>query len=88
MSGECAAYLLKLLKVRLDRTYRARAEVFFTGEPFRTQETKAWLLGEESVLSDLIEAFEEKVLSVVEEEESEEPVRHPSVRGPRPHPAG
>jgi hypothetical protein len=90
MSGDCAAYLLRLLKQRLERTYHARAQVFFPGEPNRTQEGRIALIAEEGVLQDFIDAFEDRKqgFSAIEEEESEERVRNPSVRRSRPDPAG
>jgi hypothetical protein len=87
LGAEVTGHFLTLIRMRLERTYQARAEVYFHGEPFRTQESKAWLLGEETVLQDIVEAFESKDFSQIEETD-EERVRNPSVRRPRPHPPG
>jgi hypothetical protein len=78
-------HLVKILKQRLDQTYEIRAGVFCPGEPHKTQEVKAHLLGIEGELADLIEAFDEKDLSQLEEQDSEERVRNPSVRRPSSH---
>jgi len=89
IEGSVSTYFLSLIRSRLDRTWQARANVFYMGEPQRTQENKVWLLGEESVLQDIIDAFESKDLSVVEEVETdEEHIRHSPLRRPRTHPAG
>ena len=69
--GEVTAYLLGLLKAKLDHTYHLRAGVYFPGEPNRTQEGKAQLLGMEAELADLIQALEEKDLSQLVEESDE-----------------
>lgn len=67
--SEVTRHFLGLLHARLDQTFGLRAEVFFPGEPQKTQEGKAHLLGMEAAFGELIEAFEEKDLSVLEEEE-------------------
>jgi hypothetical protein len=73
----------ELLKKRLDEAYAQRAEVYFPGEPYKTQESKANLLGVEGELADLVQMFEEKDLSQLEESAiDEERVRNP----PRPRP--
>lgn len=76
--------LLNLLRMRLDLTFQMRASVFFPGEPNKTQEGKAMLIGEEGVLNDLIDAFQEQDLSQIHEaEESEiEQIRNTPVRRP------
>jgi hypothetical protein len=80
------SYFLSLLQSRLDHTFQLRAAVFFPGEPQKTQEGKATLLGMESELGDLIEAFEEKDLSVLEvEEQADERVRNTSERRSSSH---
>lgn len=74
---------VKTLKNRLDLTYRLRSEVFFPGEPNKTQEAKANLLGCEGELGELVDAFESKNLDMLEvqETDSAEPVRNsPRVR--------
>ena len=75
-------HFVTLLKSRLDLTYRFRSEVFFPGEPNRTQETKATLLGCEGELGEIVEAFERKSLESLEiqEQDSAEPVRNSPVR--------
>lgn len=84
--NEGTRYFLKVLHDMLDRTYETRANVFFPGEPQKTQEGKATLLGMEHVLDDLIQAIEEKDLSQLETQEPEvEQVRYPSVRRPGSH---
>jgi hypothetical protein len=89
LEGECCLYFLSLIKARLENAYQARSEVFFFGEPQRTQEGKVWLLGEENVLQDIIESFKEKDLSLIEEAQSdEEHIRNSALRRPHPHPAG
>lgn len=80
------SYFLSLLKSRLDHTFQLRAEVFFPGEPQKTQEGKATLLGMEDELADLIEAFTEKDLEVLEvEEKVDEQIRHSPERRPSSH---
>jgi len=79
-------YLLSLLHSRLDHTFALRAQVFFPGEPHKTQEGKATLLGMEGELGDLIEAFSEKDLSLLEvEEASDEQIGHSPERRPGSH---
>lgn len=70
--SEVTRHVLVLLHKRLDETFLMRAETFFPGEAHKTQEQKAMLLGEESALKDFIEALEERDLSQIEEEESED----------------
>lgn len=74
--------LVKILKSRLDLTYQLRSAVFFPGEPNKTQEAKANLLGCEGELGEIVEAFERKSLESLEiqEQESAEPVRNSPVR--------
>lgn len=79
-------YFHTLLKKRLDDVYAMRADVYFPGEPYRTQESKATLLGMEGELADWIEAFDEKDLSQLEESDvDEERVRNPSRPRPGAH---
>lgn len=79
--SEVTRHVLSLLHKRLDDTFMMRAETFFPGEAYKTQEQKAMLLGEESALKDFIEALEEKDLSQIQDEESEsEQVGYPSER--------
>lgn len=78
-------YFVKILNQRLDQTHELRGDVYCPGEPYKTQEVKAHLLGIEGELADLLEAFEQKDLSQLEEQDSEERVRNPSVRRPSPH---
>lgn len=79
-------YFLSLLKSRLDHTFQLRAAVFFPGEPQKTQEGKATLLGMEGELADIIEAFEETDLSLLEvEEKADEQVGHSPERRPSSH---
>lgn len=75
-------HFVSLLKSRLDLTYRLRSDVFFPGEPNKTQEAKANLLGCEGELSEIVEAFERKTLDILEvqEQDSAEPVRNSPVR--------
>lgn len=70
--SEGTLFFLHLLKIRLNSTFKQRAEVFFPYEPMKTQEAKAHLIGTESVLDELIEAISQKDLSQLEEPESEE----------------
>lgn len=74
--------LVKILKSRLDLTYQLRSAVFFAGEPNKTQEAKANLLGCEGELGEIVEAFERKSLESLEiqETDSAEPVRNSPVR--------
>ena len=83
--GNVTQHFLKILKQRLDQTYEMRAGVYCPGEPFKTQEVKSHLLGIEGELSDIIQAFHEKDLSQLEETDSEERFRNPSVRRPSSH---
>lgn len=78
---------VKLLKERLEFTHKLRSEVFVPGKPHRTQEAKAHLLGCESELDEILEAFEKKDLEILETQEQEiaEPVRNPPVRRPGAH---
>lgn len=87
LEGQTTRWFLHLLRVQLDVTFNRRAEVFFPGEPNKTQETKAHLIGQEAILQDLIECFETQDFSDLESE-SDQHIRHPSVRGPSPHQAG
>lgn len=76
----------ELLKKRLDDVYAMRADVFFPGEPNKTQESKATLLGMEGELADLLEVFDKKDLSQLEESEiDQERVRNPSRPGQGAH---
>jgi hypothetical protein len=84
LEGETTRWFLRVLKERLDATFMRRAEVYYPGEPHRTQEGKAFLLGQEDVLSELIEAFESKQVSELEELD-EEHVGNPSLRRPGSH---
>jgi hypothetical protein len=77
-----AEYLVALLNKRLDTAYQQRAEAFISGEPVRTQEIRANLLGQEAVLDEIIEALEAKNLSQLEEPDDER-VRNSPPR--RPH---
>lgn len=80
------SYFLSLLQSRLDHTYELRAEVFFPGEPQKTQEGKATLLGMEGELGDIIEAFTEKDLELLEvEEKVDEQVRNSPERRSSSH---
>jgi len=89
LEGETTRYFLALIRMRLDRTFKDRAEIFFPCEPQKTQEGKLWLLAEEGTLQDIIEAFESKDLSLIEDlQTDEERVRHSPLRRPRPDPAG
>jgi hypothetical protein len=84
--SEVTRHFLKILKSMLDRVYGQRSEVFFPGEPNKTQESKASLLGMEATLDDLIQAIDEKDLSQLEEEEKvDEQVRHTPIRRPSSH---
>lgn len=84
--GEVTTYLVALLKAKLDHTYHLRASVFFPGEPNRTQEGKAQLLGMEAELADLIQALEEKDLSQLEVgEPDEERIRNTPIPRPGGH---
>lgn len=75
--SEVTRHVLGLLHKRLDDVFMMRAETFFPGEPQKTQEQKAMLLGEESALKDFIEALEEKDLSEIQAEEiDDEQVGH------------
>jgi hypothetical protein len=67
--SEVTRHVLGLLHTRLDEVFQMRAETFFPGEPQKTQEQKAMLLGEESAIKDFIEALEEKDLELLEVEE-------------------
>lgn len=79
-------YFAKLLEQRLDAVYGMRADVFCPGEPNRTQEVKAHLLGAESELGQLLDAFTEKDISQLEEKEFDaEQVRNSPVRRPGAH---
>lgn len=79
--SEVTRHVLALLHRRLDETFMMRAETFFPGEAHKTQEQKAMLLGEESALKDFIEALEEKDLSQIQDEETDdEQVRNSSER--------
>jgi hypothetical protein len=87
MESLVTVHVLELLKQRLEETYELRASVFFPGEPNRTQETKAHLIGEEGALNDIIRALEEKDLSEIyeAEEQADEQIGHSPERGSRPN---
>lgn len=46
-----------ILEKEINDTYSRRAEVFYPGEPHRTQDTKAQIIGEELVLQDFLDMF-------------------------------
>lgn len=75
-------YFYELMKQRLDTVYELRASVFFTGEPFKTQEGKAMFLGMEAAFNEVVDALETRDLGELLEEiaSDEERVRH----SPRP----
>lgn len=80
--GHVTQHFFSLLKSRLELTYRLRSEVFFPGEPNKTQEAKANLLGCEGELGEIVDAFERKTLDILEvqEQDSAEPIRNSPVR--------
>ena len=78
-------HFLQLIEQRLDAVYEMRSDVFCPGEPNRTQEVKAHLLGAESELGQILDALREKDLSQLEEKEVAEQVRHTPVRRPGAH---
>lgn len=82
VESEVTQYFLGLLKSELDRVFSMRAEVYFPGEPFRTQEAKAMFIGQESSLKDVIEAIETKDFESLEVEEQDEQVGNTSERRP------
>lgn len=78
-------HFVSLLEKRIEAVYQMRGDVFFPGEPNRTQELKAHLLGAESELGQLFDAFTEKDLEQLEEKEVEQQVRNSPVRRPGAH---
>lgn len=78
--AEVTRHFLKLVKKKLDTTFKERGEVFFPYEPMKTQEAKSNLLGAEGALQDLIEVIEEKDFTQLEESDDER-VRNTSEPG-------
>ena len=59
--------LLYVLKQQLDETYAERSELFIPGEPNRTQEIRANLIGQEAVYKDVIELASGETNELIEE---------------------
>lgn len=78
--SQVTRHFVKLIEQRLDAVYAMRSDVFFPGEPNRTQEVKAHLLGAEGELGEILEAFKEKDLTQLEEKDLGEQVRNSPVR--------
>lgn len=83
--SEVTKHFFSLIQERLNTVYQMRAEVFCPGEPYKTQEIKAHLLGAESELADLIDSFTEKDFSNIEEPEVDQQVRNPPRVRPGAH---
>lgn len=79
--SEVTLHFLKLVKKRLDETFRQRSEAFFPYEPMKTQEAKAHLIGAEGAFDELIEVISERDFSQLEEPEDER-VRNTPLPGP------
>lgn len=75
-------YFFELMKQRLDAVYELRASVFYTGEPFKTQEAKAMFLGMEAAFNEVVDALDTRNLGELQEEiaSDEERIRY----SPRP----
>ncbi len=83
--SQVTKHFFELIQKRLDTVYEMRSSVFCPGEPHKTQEVKAHLLGAEGELGSLLDAFTEKDLSNIEEPEVDQQVRNPSRIRPGAH---
>lgn len=79
--AELTQHFLKLVKQKLEATFKQRGEAFFPYEPMKTQEAKSHLLGAEGALQDLIDVIEEKDFTQLEESVDEERVGNTPVSG-------
>lgn len=62
-------YFKRLIQRQLDSSFDSRSTAFIPGEPFKTQETISFFLGEEGAWDEVLEAFDQKDFSSLELEE-------------------
>ena len=65
--NEVTLHFLDILKGRLDTIFQQRSGIYFPFEANKTQEVKALLIGAEGEIQDIVDAFNEKDLSQLEE---------------------
>lgn len=65
--NEVTLHFLSILKERLNAVFQQRGAVYFPFEAHKTQEAKALLIGAEGEIQDIVDAFEDKDLSQLEE---------------------